>query len=119
MRRHGSTSAVLEGSSLAAGVPDLLGQLGTPTPLQRSSNGQHCTIRPMKKPLLPGCKGCGNAFVEAAVAGPPWFLGERFSALDLYLASMTFWRRPRSRPSRKGPRQPQTAPLLEGDGAPD
>jgi len=29
--------------------------------------------------------------VEAA-AGAPWFLGERFSALDLYLASMTHWR---------------------------
>jgi GST-like protein len=29
--------------------------------------------------------------VEAA-AGAPWFLGERFSALDLYLASMTRWR---------------------------
>jgi len=27
-----------------------------------------------------------------AVAGTPWFLGERFSALDLYLASMTRWR---------------------------
>jgi GST-like protein len=29
--------------------------------------------------------------VEAA-AGSPWFLGERFSTLDLYLASMTRWR---------------------------
>jgi GST-like protein len=29
--------------------------------------------------------------VEAA-AGSPWFLGERFSALDLYLANMTRWR---------------------------
>jgi len=27
-----------------------------------------------------------------AVAAAPWFLGERFSALDLYLASMTRWR---------------------------
>jgi GST-like protein len=25
-------------------------------------------------------------------ARSPWFLGERFSALDLYLAAMTFWR---------------------------
>jgi GST-like protein len=31
------------------------------------------------------------AQVEAA-AGAPWFLAERFSALDLYLASMTRWR---------------------------
>lgn len=29
--------------------------------------------------------------VEAA-AGAPWFLGERMSALDLYLAAMTRWR---------------------------
>lgn len=29
--------------------------------------------------------------VEAA-AGAPWFLGERFSALDIYLAVMTRWR---------------------------
>jgi GST-like protein len=29
--------------------------------------------------------------VEAEV-GAPWFLGERFSALDLYLSSMTRWR---------------------------
>jgi GST-like protein len=29
--------------------------------------------------------------VEAQV-GAPWFLGERRSALDLYLASMTYWR---------------------------
>jgi GST-like protein len=27
-----------------------------------------------------------------ATAGSPWFLGERFTALDLYLASMTRWR---------------------------
>lgn len=27
-----------------------------------------------------------------AVAGEPWFLGERFSALDLYLVAMTRWR---------------------------
>jgi GST-like protein len=27
-----------------------------------------------------------------AEAGSAWFLGERFSALDLYLASMTYWR---------------------------
>jgi GST-like protein len=27
-----------------------------------------------------------------AVAGTPWFLGERMSALDLYLAAMTRWR---------------------------
>lgn len=27
-----------------------------------------------------------------AVVGEPWFLGERFSALDLYLAVMTRWR---------------------------
>jgi GST-like protein len=26
------------------------------------------------------------------VVGSPWFLGERFSALDLYLAAMTRWR---------------------------
>lgn len=26
------------------------------------------------------------------VAGAPWFLGERFSALDLYIAVMTHWR---------------------------
>ena len=26
------------------------------------------------------------------MAGAPWFLGERFSALDLYLAAMTRWR---------------------------
>jgi GST-like protein len=29
--------------------------------------------------------------IEAQVAGP-WFLGGRFSALDLYLAAMTRWR---------------------------
>jgi GST-like protein len=27
-----------------------------------------------------------------ANAGAPWFLGERFSALDIYLAAMTHWR---------------------------
>jgi GST-like protein len=27
-----------------------------------------------------------------SVAGEPWFLGERFSAIDLYLAVMTRWR---------------------------
>ena len=27
-----------------------------------------------------------------AVAGEPWFLGERFSALDLYVMAMTRWR---------------------------
>ena len=27
-----------------------------------------------------------------AAAGSPWFLGERMSALDLYFASMVFWR---------------------------
>jgi GST-like protein len=27
-----------------------------------------------------------------AVAGQPWFLGERFSALDIYVAAMTRWR---------------------------
>lgn len=27
-----------------------------------------------------------------AVAGEPWFLGERFSAIDLYLAAMVNWR---------------------------
>ena len=27
-----------------------------------------------------------------AEAGAPWFLGERFSAIDLYLRSMSFWR---------------------------
>lgn len=27
-----------------------------------------------------------------AVAGAPWFLGERFGALDLYLVAMTRWR---------------------------
>ena len=31
------------------------------------------------------------AQIEAEVKGP-WFLGERFSALDLYLAAMTRWR---------------------------
>jgi GST-like protein len=31
------------------------------------------------------------AMAEAA-AGAPWFLGERFSALDVYLAVMTHWR---------------------------
>jgi GST-like protein len=30
-------------------------------------------------------------FVEAA-AGAPWFLGDRFSALDIYVATMTHWR---------------------------
>ncbi len=29
--------------------------------------------------------------VEAA-AGAPWFLGERYSALDIYIATMTHWR---------------------------
>lgn len=27
-----------------------------------------------------------------AAAGTPWFLGERFSALDIYIAGMTHWR---------------------------
>ena len=27
-----------------------------------------------------------------AEAGAPWFLGDRFSALDLYIAVMTRWR---------------------------
>jgi GST-like protein len=30
--------------------------------------------------------------VEAAIAPNPWFLGERFSALDLYVGAMTHWR---------------------------
>jgi GST-like protein len=29
--------------------------------------------------------------VAPAAAGTPWFLGERFSALDLYVATMTHW----------------------------
>ncbi len=35
------------------------------------------------------------AIVESA-AGAPWFLGERFSALDIYVATMTHWRPGRS-----------------------
>jgi GST-like protein len=31
-------------------------------------------------------------FLDAKVAGSPWFLGRRFSALDLYLAVMRLWR---------------------------
>jgi GST-like protein len=30
--------------------------------------------------------------IVAAEAGAPWFLGERFSALDIYLGAMTRWR---------------------------
>ncbi len=30
--------------------------------------------------------------VESAVVAQPWFLGERFSALDIYLGAMTHWR---------------------------
>jgi GST-like protein len=30
--------------------------------------------------------------VEANIAPQPWFLGQRFSALDLYVAAMTRWR---------------------------
>lgn len=30
--------------------------------------------------------------VESAVEPRPWFLGERFSALDIYMAAMTHWR---------------------------
>jgi GST-like protein len=30
--------------------------------------------------------------VEANIAPRPWFLGQRFSALDLYVAAMTRWR---------------------------
>lgn len=30
--------------------------------------------------------------VEQSVAAGPWFLGERFSALDIYVAAMTHWR---------------------------
>lgn len=30
--------------------------------------------------------------IAEAAAGAPWFLGERFSALDIYLAVMTHWR---------------------------
>ena len=35
---------------------------------------------------------CRNwLMVEEAVKGP-WFLGDRFSALDIYLGAMTHWR---------------------------
>jgi GST-like protein len=32
------------------------------------------------------------AYVESAIDPRPWFLGSRFSALDLYVAAMTHWR---------------------------
>ena len=31
-------------------------------------------------------------FVEASIAPDPWFLGKRFSALDLYVGAMVHWR---------------------------
>ncbi len=31
-------------------------------------------------------------FLDAQVAGSPWFLGQRFSALDLYVTVMALWR---------------------------
>ena len=32
------------------------------------------------------------SFVEAAIEPAPWFLGTRFSALDLYVGAMVNWR---------------------------
>lgn len=56
------------------------------------------------KRFTPGNEEAAKAFVQqvgeyrrrlwqmaAPVAGAPWFLGERFSALDLYVSTMTHW----------------------------
>lgn len=43
------------------------------------------------------------AMVEGA-AGAPWFLGERFSALDIYVAAMTRWRPKRPWFAQNAPR---------------
>ena len=47
--------------------------------------------------------------VEAAAAGGPWFLGARFSALDVFLAVMTRWRPGRDWFAANTPRLHQTA----------
>jgi len=39
---------------------------------------------------------CRNWRMVEAAAKAPWFLGERFSAIDLYLGAMTHWRPGRS-----------------------
>lgn len=42
--------------------------------------------------------------IAESAAGAPWFLGERFSALDIYLAVMTRWRPGRSWFAEHAPR---------------
>ncbi|MFD0389539.1 glutathione S-transferase [Tistrella bauzanensis] len=65
----------------------------------------------------------------AAEAGSPWFLGERFSAIDLYLAVMSGWAGGRARFAATVPRLgriadaaralPQVAAVLARHGDPD
>lgn len=50
--------------------------------------------------------------VEAA-AGSPWFLGDRFSALDIYIAVMSKWRPGRAWFARETPRLHAVATAVE------
>jgi GST-like protein len=51
--------------------------------------------------------------VEAA-AGAPWFLGERFSALDLYVGAMTRWRPRRAWFAANAPKLAAIAARVDG-----
>lgn len=48
-----------------------------------------------------------------AVASSPWFLGDRFSALDIYVAVMTKWRPGRAWFAREAPRLHAIATAVE------
>jgi GST-like protein len=54
------------------------------------------------------------AMVEAE-AGTPWFLGERMSALDIYVGVMTTWRPRRSWFAREAPRLAAIASAIEAE----
>lgn len=53
--------------------------------------------------------------LEEHVAKAPWFLGERFSALDLYVAVMTRWRPGREWFAKHAPKLHAIATKLDGD----
>lgn len=53
--------------------------------------------------------------LEAHVVKGPWFLGERFSALDLYVAAMTRWRPRRAWFSANAPKLYAIARALDDD----
>jgi len=55
---------------------------------------RYVTGKPAQDELRRTSDGAREAMLRQmeSAAGDPWFLGERFSAIDLYLAVMVYWR---------------------------